>query len=101
MRLIDADALINLTKGSKCEQSIRLALGMVSTIDPVKHGHWTWFYTSKLDMPYGKQYTPLFQCSECGHRYESYRRYDKPEKEDADYPNYCENCGAKMDEVTE
>ena len=69
---------------------------------PIKHGHWVWYYTSEETLANGvKVYTPIFSCTRCLHRYESYRRYDKPEKEDADYPAYCENCGAKMGEVSE
>lgn len=67
--------------------------------DAVKHGHWTWYYTSKEKLENGViMYTPHFMCSVCEHRYESYRRYDEPQEEDADFPMYCEHCGTKMDD---
>ena len=47
--------------------------------EPVRHGHW-------IEAKY-----PLFTCSECGATYQ-----------DIGYGyNYCPNCGAKMDEVTD
>ena len=46
-------------------------------------------------------YKPIYKCSRCGMPIESYIRFDKPRMpEDADFPRYCPNCGAKM-EVTE
>ena len=51
--------------------------------EPTKHGHWKW---NKL---YGTE------CSECGTAmFEVVGR-----KFSASKPNYCPNCGAKMDEV--
>jgi hypothetical protein len=47
----------------------------------------------------GKMYVPEYQCECCLHCYESYVRGDKPiMPEDADFPNFCENCGADMRE---
>lgn len=104
IRLIDADKLIsdNISDYAKDDEEIvsRYEINCAPTVEvePVRHGHWTWYYTSKQELSYGStEYTPMFMCSECGHRYESYRRYDEPHEEDADYPKYCENCGARMD----
>lgn len=107
MRLIDADSLVyaicnKCDRLMDCVKSVDTCHAVkkicdAPTIDPVKHGHWIWYYTSEMILATGvKEYTPMFQCSACGHRYESYRRYDAPQEEDADYPKYCENCGAKM-----
>jgi len=54
------------------------------TIDPVKHGRW-------IEHKGGDDYIgyPIYECSECG--------YDAGETA----TNYCPNCGARMDEVTE
>ena len=54
------------------------------TIDPVKHGRW-----------FGVDDEPceVWEFDKCGHIIER----DSTE----DLPNYCENCGAKMDERNE
>ena len=42
-------------------------------------------------------YQPVYECSLCGGVTESYLRFDEPiMPEDADFPNYCPNCGADM-----
>lgn len=72
-----------------------------STVDvaPVRHGHWI----IKCVIPYelsdgGTAYVPEYECSCCGFLSESYVRLDKPiMPEDADFPKYCGNCGARMD----
>ncbi len=47
---------------------------------PVRHGRWEWY-----DLTISFHYINRgYRCSVCGH------------KED-DEPNYCPNCGAKMD----
>ena len=91
MRLIDADALIKhltncieTTKGlfrSVCV-AIKCFVEQMPTVDaaPVVHGRWIAVPSS--DMMTGKAY----KCSECNKmRYGSFM------------PNYCQNCGAKMD----
>ena len=46
-------------------------------------------------------YEPIYRCSCCGLTSESYIRFEEPYMpEDADFPNFCPNCGAEM-EVTE
>lgn len=104
MILKDADALKEIFKQRERWHftGIIAAIDNAPTIDakPVVRGHWTWEETIKLGTVYGFIiYLPLFRCSNCNHLYESYYRSDEPFEEDADFPNYCENCGAKMDEV--
>lgn len=71
------------------------------TVDavPVKHGKWTIDRIDTYDLAYGTTgYEPVYRCSVCGLLTESYLRLDEPiMPEDADFPNYCPNCGAKMD----
>lgn len=44
------------------------------------------------------QYEPIYRCSCCGLPTESYVRFDKPTMpKDADFPRFCQNCGAKME----
>lgn len=44
-------------------------------------------------------YEPVYECSECGMETESYLRLDEPiMPEDADFPMFCQHCGAKMEE---
>ena len=83
MRLIDADALIEI-EAERAKRSyhnayifgdLKAMLEKAPTIDPVKHGYWdTWA-------------GGLAKCSVCGHEY-----IDAIECTD-----YCGNCGAKMD----
>ena len=54
--------------------------------EPVRHGHW-------IDID-SESYTWKVRCSECGHERSMMSTQGK-------YPKYCEECGAKMDEVTE
>lgn len=61
-----------------------------------KKGTWTIVSVDELDA-LGKVYEPVYKCSCCGHVTESYVRFDKPKMpEDADFPNFCPCCGAKM-----
>lgn len=65
----------------------------------VRHGTWTIDNINEYDLSYGSTgYEPVYRCSSCGHVTESYLRLDRPiMPEDADFPDYCPNCGAKMD----
>ena len=67
----------------------------------VKHGHWTIEDMVTYERSYGGTlYEPVYKCSCCGRVTESYVRGDEPiMPEDADFPKFCGNCGAKMDEV--
>jgi hypothetical protein len=54
----------------------------------VRHGHW-----------YIREYE-FFTCSECGHDYWNGCDYTEQAKErlkNGEHPNFCPNCGAKMD----
>ena len=72
-------------------------------LEPVKHGHWTIEDMVTYERSYGGTlYEPVYKCSCCGRVTESYVRGDEPiMPEDADFPKFCGNCGAKMDEVEE
>ena len=56
----------------------------------VKHGHW------KSDSRAKNDKSRIYQCSECG----NYLDFHGVNAGRGD-GNYCPNCGAKMDEVTE
>lgn len=91
MRLIDADALIQDLKDHKIpfNADINDAIIVAPTIDavPVKHGHWECIPLWKHEH---SEYIPAiyFRCSACYYPALS-------------APNYCPNCGAKMDGVKE
>ncbi len=119
MRLIDADALKNAhnmgdecdkceTKWKECQYYYIYSkmdfctwIDDAQTIDAVevKHGTWTVDGINEYELSYGSTgYEPVYRCSICGHITESYLRLDRPiMPEDADFPKYCPNCGAKMD----
>ena len=85
MRLIDADAKelrqrININFGSVTRFIVKSILKDAPTIEaePVKHGR----VVTSTD----RWHTMHQNCSECGE-----------ELEWNAYPNYCPNCGAKMD----
>lgn len=97
MRLIDADAFNHFDyscfDGQLSEDAIQGMDTVLNVIDtaptidaePVRHGHWI-----EVD-----RWTPeVFACSVCGE-----------ETNDTSFgvprANYCPNCGAKMDEVSE
>ena len=84
MRLIDADELIEIAHRIRLDSRERIERMIESapTVDPVRHGHWTDRAKSILGLP-------TEACSECA---EWSVGLDK---------DYCPNCGAKMDEVTE
>ena len=96
MRLIDADELIefidmghlrNPLEACFSERDVVDMLESRETIDaaPVRHGHWVLrIHDEDDDGGY-----PLYHCSMCDN--------PRPHKRD----NYCPNCGAKMDEVSE
>lgn len=64
----------------------------------VVRGEWKIKTINTFDMAYGATaYEPVYECSVCGGVEESYLRLDEPiMPEDADFPNYCPNCGAEM-----
>ena len=85
MRLIDADALIEeaLTEGA-CGYIDALQIAIAPTVDavPVRHGRWE----TNSDRP------DSLICSICKCGFDMWKH---------DPHNYCPNCGAKMDEVSE
>ena len=90
MRLIDADALSESIKsgsGTPMQKFFAdVCVATAPTVDaaPVVHGQWV--HVPSSDMMTGKAY----KCSECGKmRYGSFM------------PNYCGNCGARMDGATD
>lgn len=104
MRLIDADAvkhsiwrewLCSITTKEKelCNILEKIIDRCCEHIDaaptveavPVRHGHWI----EKIDAEAKDSTRRRFYCSVCG-KWQTYGR-----------TNYCPNCGAKMDEVSE
>lgn len=93
MRLIDADALINVLKdppvhASLCGMTMADVLLLVEeapTIDaePVRHGRWD--EVQFRTIPHNR-ISKAKKCSECGKRKDKYVTWI-----------YCPNCGAKMD----
>ena len=61
-------------------------------------GKWSIDSIDELELSYGGMaYEPVYKCSYCGRVTESYVRFDKPiMPEDADFPNFCGWCGARM-----
>ena len=98
MRLIDADALVENIESEIDDDkeiypddktSIIFRAGMKTvirivkkqdTVDPVKHGHWIVYPTL----------VSFLRCSQC-HNGVGWHNDKKP--------NYCPNCGARMDGV--
>lgn len=68
-----------------------------------KTGRWIVKTVNTFEMAYGSTgYEPVYECSLCGGVEESYLRFDEPiMPEDANFPNYCPHCGAKMKEDTD
>lgn len=90
MRLIDADALrmLWLDEDPNLEFEINTVLESIDeqpTIDaePVRHGRWE------------DSLVRDWRCSECGEKIEKVRKVDGYCYDDK--PNYCPNCGVKMD----
>ena len=81
--------------------ALRDALNRVPAADvrPVVRGEWSVHEIYKHELSYGATaYEPVYECSACGGWMESYLRYDEPiMPEDADFPRFCPNCGARME----
>ena len=111
MRLIDAEEAYKVLtdyyhhKTEIQHKALKEAIERVPTVDaePVRHGHWTIEDIVTYERSYGGiLYEPVYKCSCCGRVTESYVRGDEPiMPEDADFPKFCGNCGAKMDEGEE
>ena len=102
MRLIDADKLKKhyswwqggtLAKTlDEMKRDFDTIIDLQPTVEaePTKHGHWIW------DKENDKMY-----CSECGYETDNWGVHQESDQIEWQLPNYCENCGAKMDEVEE
>ena len=89
MRLIDADDAPLFLNTVACEQ-----IKQMPTVDavPVRHGKWTADETL---------YTQgMVACSCCKTEYYRDDLYMVGNDAQGEPPNYCPNCGARMDEVT-
>lgn len=102
MRLIDADALPKYTGYALSADEVAKAVENAPTIEaePVRRGKWKYVGVNTYDLLHGgRAYEPTYLCSLCEMVSESYVRLDEPiMPRDADYPNYCPNCGARMEE---
>ena len=81
------------------EDGIKVLQAKVKRLEP-KRGEWIvdGMYTYNLRELNGKAYEPVYRCSCCNRQMESYLRLDEPKMpEDADFPEYCPHCGAKME----
>ena len=80
--------------------TIEPTLQRVESVE-IKHGHWTIEDIITYERSYGGiLYEPVYKCSCCGRVTESYVRGDEPiMPEDADFPEFCGNCGAYMGET--
>lgn len=91
-RLIDANA-IKLEKGffEKVDNVPKFYewLGKQPTVDAVQVVHSSWSVFAEMDLREGRTGKHILVCRECGHT-EKIHHSDK-------MPNYCQNCGAKMD----
>ena len=85
----------------ECYAFAHKALDNVPTADvsPIRRGHWIIKCVREYELSYsGTAYVPEYECSCCGNVTESYVRLDEPiMPDDADFPKYCEDCGARMD----
>lgn len=63
-----------------------------------RRGRWTIEAVHQYKLAHGTTaYEPIYRCSCCGLITESYLRFDKPiMPDDADFPKWCGNCGARM-----
>lgn len=100
------DAIDAIYKESKCansevsdEYADMFVYALKTLPSAQKTGKWEITEVRQYDLAYGGRiYVPEYRCSCCGHWYESYVRGDEPKMpEDADFPKYCEQCGARME----
>lgn len=93
-RYIDADNLLkDETENGAWSLGAILRIKREPTADvaPVVHAHWI---PNIWDLG---GFDGSYRCSQCGGEWNT--EHDKPFEESL--PNYCPDCGAKMDEVTE
>ena len=97
--LSDAAAAIEALQAEIRESMQKCAECGDRMVEP-KRGEWIvdGMYTYNLRELNGKAYEPVYRCSCCNRQMESYLRLDEPKMpEDADFPEYCPHCGAKME----
>lgn len=94
-RLIDADELIEIAHRIRLDSRERIERMIESapTVDPVKHGYWIGVSQTKFEKLFF--HSRVFKCSICG----NYLDFDGINAGRGS-ANFCPNCGAKMDEVT-
>lgn len=58
---------------------------------------WSWEKTYKEYIgDFDTMYTPVFRCQNCNTLVEGGAWFDEPNENNIEYPNYCPNCGCKM-----
>lgn len=102
------DAIDSLCKGESVEEfaMYRMAVNdaewavdaLPSAQPERKKGKWQNAGMNTYELSYGTTaYEPVYRCSVCRSVTESYLRLDEPiMPEDADFPDFCPNCGADM-----
>ena len=110
MRLIDADALESDKFNRHFDDYAFQVIDNAPTIDTIKRGHWIvlqnravesicyWSEEQKKADKKGAGIAAKCKCSNCNWR-TNFMGYVKTGIENMF--NYCPNCGAKMDEVTD
>ena len=86
------------TDAKRCQECLYLGQPVEQQLP--KRGHWIidGAFTYNLRELNGKAYEPVYRCSCCNRQMESYLRLDEPKMpEDADFPEFCPHCGAKME----
>ena len=97
MRLIDADSLkkwveeYHTSNWGIPQDELIYAIGSAQTINPVRHGKWR---MKMMENVINGETRKVRECSECG---SAYFVYDSSDNTIDVAPNYCPNCGAKMD----
>ena len=92
---LDAIGTITMYKGSIPHDLARRKIESIPSADvaPVRRGKWRMTF---MDDRYSRFYGMFrFTCSSCGY-YE-----DKDYSDSMDDVNYCPNCGARMEDVTD
>ena len=92
-RLIDADEFMKEIRkwlGNETDfRSLQEIIAGMPTIDPVKHGWW-------IDLEVENSTGKIFGCSVCNRTHNPNRKDVKIGRA-KEKPDYCPNCGARMD----
>lgn len=102
MTLIDKDALLEKLSTFHPDYTFNITSfrNFIKAQPEVeKKGEWIIKEIRTFELAYGTTgYEPVYECSECGRETESYLRLDEPiMPEDADFPKFCQHCGARME----